>query len=158
MSSHLPRFTWLRAFDSAARLPEGTLANASLGITVLMWASHYPLIEHLLAGSDPVTLSAARTVIAAGMLLAILVVREGCRDRRDAAAHVTGRNRHRPAERQESPGRISAMIRQRETPPEGSTSDNHRGFIPARGYRAPGTLLASGHFSVFRRPAQPLRT
>ncbi len=68
-----------RALVAAVRVPEGTLANASLGVTVLLWASYYPVIEHLVAGWDPVSLSCVRSVIAAAMLVALLVAREGWR-------------------------------------------------------------------------------
>lgn len=66
-----------RALFATPRLSASASANTSLGVTVVLWASYYPVVEHLLAGWDPITLSCARTVIAAFLLAALLVVREG---------------------------------------------------------------------------------
>jgi len=53
------------------------LPTLGLCVTVFCWGSYFPVIEILLAGWDPYTMSAARAVLAALTLVALLACTEG---------------------------------------------------------------------------------
>lgn len=59
--------------------PPSRLALPSALLSVTIWGSYYPIIEHLLVSWDAVTLSWARNVMAAFALGALLVMTEGAR-------------------------------------------------------------------------------
>jgi drug/metabolite transporter (DMT)-like permease len=68
----------LEKSGEAIRAPSRLAIPAAL-LSVAIWGSYYPIIEHLLGSWDAVTLSWARNVMAAGALGVLLVVTEGVR-------------------------------------------------------------------------------
>lgn len=52
-------------------------------VTVVIWGSYFPVVEALLRGWEPLTLTGARAILAAGTLVGLLVIMEG-----RAALHV----------------------------------------------------------------------